>query len=58
MDDVSAVQVFQGLRKLIDDVFDVHVLEDAFGDDVVQVCLHILENQVYVFIIVSLYCLV
>ncbi len=58
MDDSSGVKVLEGFGELVDDEADVHVFEYAFGDDVVQVCLHELEEQVDVFVVVGADCLV
>ena len=52
MDDCAAVEVLECLGELVDDEPDVYVFEDALRDDVVQVCLHELEQQVHVLVVV------
>jgi len=52
VDDCAAVEVLERFGELVHDEPDVYVLEDALRDDVVQVCLHELEQQVYVLVVV------
>lgn len=54
MDELGAVQVFEGFGDLVDDVFVVHLFQNALGDHVVQVRLHVLEHQVDVFAVLGL----
>lgn len=53
VDDLAGVQVLEGLGHLVDDEPDVDVLQDPLSDDVVQVCLHVLEQQIDVLIIIG-----
>lgn len=53
MEDVAGVKVAEGAEELVDDVLLVDVLEDAaLLDDVVQVGVHVLEDEVDVPVIV------
>ena len=52
MDDCTAVEVFECFGELVDDEADVYIFEDAFGDDVMEVCFHELKQQVDVFVVV------
>lgn len=54
MNDFGSVEVLEGLGYLIDDIADVHILEDVFSDDVVQVGLHELEYQVDISVVLRL----
>ena len=51
MNDAARVHVLQRLGHLIDDKSDMYILQDAFGDDIVQISLHELEHQIHVFIV-------
>lgn len=53
MDELSAVEVFQGFDQLVDHVPDVDVLEDALADHIVQVGLHVLKHQIDVFVVLG-----
>lgn len=53
MDDRSAMEVFESFGCLVDDEANVYIFEDAFGDDVVEIGLHVLEEKVDVFVVVS-----
>lgn len=55
MDNFPAVKVLQGLRYLVDDIADVHVLENVLGYDVVEVCLDELENDIDIAVVLRLY---
>ena len=54
MNDFGSVEVLEGLGYFIDDIADVHILEDVFSDDVVQVGLHELEYQVNISVVLRL----
>lgn len=53
MNDGCGVQVLQGLGELVDDEPHVYVLEYALADDVVQVCLHELEEQIDILVVIG-----
>ena len=46
MDESGRMQVIQPNEKLIDDVFSVHFLESALIDGVIEICVHVLEDQI------------
>lgn len=48
------MEIFEPLGDLIDYVSNVNILEDALSNHVVQICLHKLEYEVNISIIVSL----
>lgn len=48
------MHVLQGTEELIHDVGLVDVLQDVCPYDCMQVCLHIIKDQVDVFVILSL----
>lgn len=53
MDNGPTMQILECLGELVDDETDMDVLEDALGNDVMQVCLHELKQQINVLVIVS-----
>jgi hypothetical protein len=57
VDQVGAVQVFQGFGDLVHDVFVMHLFQDALRNYVVQVGLHVLEHQVDILPVLGLYAL-
>ena len=54
MNNRASVEILESLGELIDDEPDVDLLEDAFGDDIMKICLHELKDQIHIFIIVCL----
>lgn len=54
----GGVEVFECFGHLVDDEPDVYVLEDAFGNHIMQIGFHVLEYQVYVLIVLCPYRLV
>lgn len=57
MDYAPRVEILQRLSQLVDYESDMDVFQDAFGDDVVEVGLHVLEEQVDVLVVVGSDCL-
>lgn len=53
MYDGTRVEILEGFCHLVYDEADVNVFEDAFGDYVVEVCFHVLEEQINVFVIIG-----
>lgn len=51
VDQVAGVQLFQGFEELLDDVFFVDFFQDVGSDDCVEVCFHVVENALDIFII-------
>ena len=51
MNDVCRVKILDALENLIHDELVVNVFEDLLSDGVVQVCLHILKDQIEVLVI-------
>lgn len=47
------MQVFEGFGQLVDDEADMDILENALGNDVVEVGFHILEQQVDILVIIG-----
>lgn len=51
MDDQPRMQILQSFRQLIDDKSDMHFLEDALSDDIVEVGFHELKDKVDIFVV-------
>lgn len=52
MNDRRGVEVLHALYDLIHNVSVVYVFEDFLSDSIVEICLHKLEYQVKVFVVV------
>jgi len=46
MDEPCRMQIIESNEKLIDDVFSVHFLESTLIDGVIEIRVHILEDQI------------
>ena len=55
MEELGCMQVLDGSCNLVNDVLLVLFFEDVLSDDGVQVDVHVLEDQVNIFVIVCLY---
>lgn len=53
MQQIGTVQILDGFGNLVHDILLMLILEDVFADDAVQVDVHELEHEIYVFVIVS-----
>lgn len=51
MDDVCGVEVLDAFEDLIHDEFVVYVLEDLLSNGVVEVCFHVLKNEIKVLVV-------
>ena len=55
MNDRPRMQVLEWFGKLVYDESNVYIFKDSFWDDIVKVSLHVLKQQVYIFVVVCPY---
>ncbi len=55
MNYISFMQVLNSLHKLVHNISIVQIFEDFLSNGIMQICLHKLENQVQIFIVLCLY---
>lgn len=54
MQQLSGMHIFDGSQQLVDDVLLVNFFEDFCTNDRVEICLHVVEDEVDVFVVVGL----
>lgn len=57
MNNFTRVQILQSFSNLVDDKLDMDLFEYSFSNHIMQISLHKLEHQVYIFVIICFYCL-
>lgn len=53
MDQLSTMQIFQSHQDLIDYVSLVYVLQQSLTYDIVDICLHVLEQEIHIPIVLG-----
>jgi len=55
VDELSGVAVFYCFQKLVDNILLVNFLQDIRPDHSMQICFHIIENNIDILVILSSY---
>lgn len=53
MNKLSRVEIFESLGQLVHNKSDVYVLQNTLANNIVEVSLHVLEDQIDVFVILG-----